>query len=59
MLKQGLVQAVKEVLPMVPLEVKKCIYWVVSNIAANSEKDAESLIDSSLFVNLIISSTSH
>ena len=59
LIKKGLVQTIKEVLPMIPLELKRNTYWVVSNIAANSEKDAEMLIDSSLFVHLILSCTSH
>lgn len=39
---------------MATKDIKKSLLWVLSNIAANSEEDAEKLVDSVIIMHLIL-----
>lgn len=49
----GILDIIKKVLMFCNKQIKKEAIWLLSNIAANSEQDAESLIDSNIIFNII------
>lgn len=55
LIEYGLLDILKNVFPVGTKQEKQEALWLLSNIAANSEKEAELLIDSQLIMNLIYS----
>jgi importin subunit alpha-1 len=50
---EGLLETLKNVLKYSNKSIKKEVFWLISNIAANSEEDATKLLDSQIVFNII------
>jgi len=54
LIQNGLLEVLKRVIKEMPASVGKDGYWVLSNIVANSEKEAKQVVDSGMISTLMI-----